>query len=355
MGEVEWSGLLRRRVTLQCIQECTTNGGVTPKSFSATQRYVFAAFIALLSIALSGASCSKKSAANPDEAKEARDLVQAIDEAEGTKTSRTAPATAKKPGPVNAEPLAGVDISKLDDKQKERFHRLIDRTLQSPCGKPHSLRKSVTSDQSCKRAMFAARYAAALIEDGATDADVQKFYEVHYESSEVRRFTVEGSPADGPSDAPVQLVEFYDYGCPACKEFAPVITETIADFQNQVVVFYKMYPLPAHPDSGPAAQAALAAAKQGKFSEMHKILFMRAHQHKKSDLLAHARSLGLDMAAFERDYAAAAAQVQADIAEGEAAKVPGTPTLFINGRRYAGPMHPRYLKLWIEEELAVNR
>ena len=323
----------------------------------------------MLSIALSGASCSKKSANSPDEAKEARDLVNAVDEAEGTRSSsktggntagagKTAGAGAVQPaesGPVSTEPLPGVDLSKLDDKQKERFFRMIDRTLQSPCGKPHSLRKSVTSDQSCKRSMFAARYAAALIEDGATDKDVQEFYEVRYKSSEVRSFKVEGAPAHGPPDAPVQLVEFYDYGCPACKEFAPLLTETLANFDNQVVLFYKMFPLPAHPDSGPAAQAALAAARQGKFTEMHNLLFARSHQHKKSDLLAHARSLGLDMAVFERDYAAAAARVQADVAEGDAADIHGTPTLFVNGRRYEGPMHPRYLQMWIDEELAVNR
>jgi protein-disulfide isomerase len=61
------------------------------------------------------------------------------------------------------------------------------------------------------------------------------------------------------------------------------------------------------------------------------------------------------MARFEADFKAAAAVVKADMAEGEASHVHGTPTIFINGVEYSGPMHPDYLALWIQEELAVNR
>ncbi len=334
---------------------------VSKLPLSNLQRFVFPAFLAVASIALSGASCKRQSANNPDEAKEARELVNAIDKVEGkkappaeaTSASKTAPAQPAQP--VNQEPLPGVSLDSLDDQKKERFYRLIDRTLQSPCGKAHSLRKSLTSDQECKRAIFAVRYVTALLEDEASDQDVQQFYEDHYKSRDSNTFRLEDTPYTGPQDAPVKLVEFYDYGCPACKEFAPMLIAATDDFTGQVAVFYKQFPLPSHPNSKFAAQAALAAMKQGKFVEMHNLLFAKSHQHQKSALDTHAKALGLDMARFESDYQAAAPIVQAHIKEGDAAGVRVTPTLYINGNQYKGPMHPRYMKLWIEEELAVNR
>ena len=321
------------------------------------QRFVFPAFLAIASIALSGASCKRQSANNPDEAKEARELVNTIDKIEGKKAPAkpTSASKATPAQPVNQEPLPGVALDNLDDKKKERFYRLIDRTLQSPCGKAHSLRKSITSDQECKRAIFAVRYVTALLEDEAGDDDVQQFYEDHYKSQDSKTFNLEGTPYTGPQDAPVKLVEFYDYGCPACKEFAPMLTAATEDYPGQVAVFYKQFPLPSHPNSKPAAQAAIAAGKQGKFVEMHNLLFAKSHQHQKSALVAHAQSLGLDMAKFEADFQAAAPLVQSHINEGDAVGVHVTPTIYINGTQYKGPMHPRYIKLWIEEELAVNR
>ena len=334
-------------------------------------------------MALSVASCNKNTAASADEAGEARELVSAIDKASSKASGKASGKTAGKasdkasgdsttspgakatppaeatpvtpPGPpVNVEPIPGVELGKLDDAKKQRFYRLVDR-LQSPCGKAHSLRKSLTSDASCKRSQFAAKYVIAMMLDEATDKDVQMLYEDHYRAAEKKSFKLDGIPHSGSADAPVKLVEFYDYGCPACKEFAPVLEEALSAFPKEAVLFYKQFPLPSHPDSKPAAQAALAAGKQGKFVEMHKILFAKPHRHKKSDVLAHAKSLGLDMKKFEADFASAAPRVLADVAEGDAAGIHGTPTLFINGRQYAGPMHPRYVKMWIEEELAVNR
>ncbi|MEM9490126.1 MAG: thioredoxin domain-containing protein, partial [Myxococcota bacterium] len=254
------------------------------------------------------------------------------------------------------EPISGVDLGTLDKGKQDRFYRLVDQTLQSPCGKAHSLRTSLTSDDSCKRAPFAAKYVVAMLEDEASDSDLIKAYEARYKQVAPKTFQLSDEvPHLGPSDAPVKLVEFFDYGCPACREFAPIVKEAVSDFPNDAVVFFKQYPLPSHPDSKPAAQAALAAAKQGKFMEMHEMLFLKSRQHKKSDLLEHAKSLGLDMTKFESDFAAAKALVEADVAEGDRVGVSATPTTFINGRPYEGPWHPRYLKMWIEEELAVNR
>ena len=88
---------------------------------------------------------------------------------------------------------------------------------------------------------------------------------------------------------------------------------------------------------------------------MHELLFARSPQHGKEAVMGFAKELGLDVAKFEADYAAADKQVTADLASGEAAGVDSTPTLFFNDRRYEGPMNAEYISMWIEEELAVNR
>ena len=69
----------------------------------------------------------------------------------------------------------------------------------------------------------------------------------------------------------------------------------------------------------------------------------------------YAQEIGLDMGKFEAAYAAALPQVESDLHQGESAGVDSTPTLFFNDRKYEGPMHPKYLEMWIDEELTVNR
>lgn len=297
-------------------------------------------------MALAGASCDKKSAADPNDDK---GMVAALDKtnSEPGKTAATQP--------VNRDPIPGVVLDALDDKKQERFYRLVDSSLQSPCGKAHSLRTSLLEDSECKRAPFAARYVAALIEDEAGDQEVKELYEEHYKERPIHSFKLDGVPVSGAADAPVKMVEFYDYGCGACKQFHPLLKEAISEYPSDVALFYKQFPLPAHKLSRGAAQAARAAAKQGKFDQMHELLFAKAPSHTKEELWDYAKSLGLDMKRFAADFDAAAPTVQAEVDEGDAAGVDGTPTLFINGREYSGPAHPRYLRLWFEEELAVNR
>jgi protein-disulfide isomerase len=293
---------------------------------------------------LAGASCEKKSSPAADPSA----VVAAADSAK----SGGAPAAPEK---VDSSPLPGVDISKLDDKKAAQFYKLVG-TLTSPCGKAHSLRTSVTSDIACKRAPFAARYVAALLEDGANPDETKDEYEKKYKPSKTYSFKLDGTPWVGTQGAPIQIVEFFDFGCPACQGFKPQMDQVIQENEPKITVYYKQFPLVhAHPDSFSAAQAALAAHAQGKYKEMHDLLFKNAPKHKKEDVLGYAKELKLDIPKFEADYAAAEAKIKAEQAEGEAAGVDSTPTVYFNGRKYEGPMHARYLGLWIEEEIAVNR
>jgi protein-disulfide isomerase len=346
------------------------NLSVTMRVSSHVQKYLFPVFLAISAIALGGSSCDKRSAANP----EADEVVAAIDKAEGKPEDKTEdktddeakpaaagdkPTPAPKPTapatPPNTDPIPGVDVSKLDEAKAKRFFALAS-TLPSPCGKAHSLRTSITEDTSCKRASFAARYVIEMLADEASDKDAKEFYELHYKKDTPRQsFKLDNAPYSGAPDAPVKLVEFFDYGCPTCKQYVPMLKEALAPFPDQAVLYYKQFPLPSHVHSKGAAQAALAAHEQGKFQQMHELLFARAPSHTKPELTNYAKTIGLDMARFEASYMANRAKVEADVAEGNAAGVDGTPTVFINGKKYEGPHHPKYMSMWIEEELAVNR
>jgi protein-disulfide isomerase len=314
------------------------------------KRFIFPMLIALSALLFIGASCGKKdsNATDPD------GLVKAIDAAQ--KGSGTGSGTVT-PGPLNRDPIPGVDVSKLSEKEQTLFFEMAD-SLSSPCGKAHSLRTSVTTDKECKRAPFAAKYLALLVEAGAPKDVVKEFYGLHYDKVEPKKFDVDESMEHiGPPDAAIQIVEFFDYGCPHCAEFAPVIKESIAAFPDDIVIYFKHYVLGKFVGSELAAQAAIAAGKQKKFVEMHELLFEKQSMagHTKDKVFGYAESLGLNMKQFAADFETAKVQIEMDHALGEAVGVESTPAIFINGRDYKGPAVPDFMKLWLEEELAVNR
>jgi protein-disulfide isomerase len=141
-------------------------------------------------------------------------------------------------------------------------------------------------------------------------------------------------------DPEVTVEVFSDFQCPFCKQFAPAISElnrngvpgikTKVEFHN--------FPLGFHPFAQLAAQAALAAREQGKFWEMHDLLFANQKALGREDLLKYAQSLNLDMDRFTRDLDSDAVKkiIESDKAEGNARKVEGTPTFFVNGKEYTG-------------------
>ncbi len=248
--------------------------------------------------------------------------------------------------------VPGVDLAQVDSSETTRFEGLID-SLSSPCGKAHSLRTSRNTDSSCNRASFAVDYVFALVKDGGTDSDIRELYGLRFRDSEEIKLVVSSDePHHGPTDASVVVVEFYDYGCPACKNFKQVLDVSLSEYENDVVVYYKQFPLPGHTDSPGAAQAAIAAGKQGKFDEMHQILFANQQSHKMEDLEGYATQLGLDMAQWKSDYKSAAALVQKHRSQGKEAGVSSTPTTYINGKRYEGPSSPNYLNMWFDQALA---
>ena len=284
------------------------------------------------------AGCEKKPAKNGDTG-----AINAMDRA------------GSESGPADNSPLDGIDISKLSKEKQTSFYKLVN-SLSSPCGKGESLRKSYKDDTSCKRAPFAVRYVVALLEDEATEDQTKEEYEKKYTAEEKKvTLDVSKAPKIGTDDAPIRLVEFFDYQCPHCQAFKPMLEQVLADREGKISLHYMMFPLSKHTNSNLASQGALAAASMGKFHEMHDILFAKSPAHTRDDIMGYAKELGLDPTAFAAAYDAAEAHVKNDVAQGDAAGVDSTPTLFFNERKYEGPIHPKYIEMWIDEELAVNR
>lgn len=143
----------------------------------------------------------------------------------------------------------------------------------------------------------------------------------------------------GPREAAVTLIEYEDYECPYCKAASVVIPQLLERFGENLRFVTRHFPLPdVHPNAALAAEAVEAAGAQGKFWEMHYLLFARQDHLQLGDLLRYAGELGLDVAAFEADLTSArfGDRLASDVEGGEASGVAGTPTFFINERRYVG-------------------
>jgi diadenylate cyclase len=158
--------------------------------------------------------------------------------------------------------------------------------------------------------------------------------------------------ARGPEDAPVTLLKYGDYECPYCGEAHPVLKELQERVGKQVRFVFRHFPLDsAHPRARRAAQAAEAAASQGRFWEMHDLLYERQGELGEEDLMRYAAELGLDLRRFEEDLANDnhTWRIEEDRLGGDRAGVRGTPTLFVNGVRYTGPMDLEGLLAAVEE------
>jgi protein-disulfide isomerase len=158
----------------------------------------------------------------------------------------------------------------------------------------------------------------------------------------------------GPADAPVTLVEYGDFECPFCGRAYPELKRVLRKLGPKVRFVFRHFPLgEEHPHAQHAAEVAEAAAAQGKFWEMHDLLYQRQSALGDEDLIAYARELGLDANRALRELAAHvyAARVREDVLNGMQSGVSGTPRFFINGRPHEEPGDARTLAVALQRAL----
>jgi protein-disulfide isomerase len=185
--------------------------------------------------------------------------------------------------------------------------------------------------------------APAAARPAPPQVDANKRYEIPVGNSYVR----------GPKDAPVTITMFSDFQCPFCSRATPIVDEVMKAYPDKVNFVMKQFPLrQIHPNADPAARAALAAGKQGKFWEMHDELYVNSRTLTPETMKGLAEKLGLDVAKWEADMESdeLKKQVDAELALGQSVNVRGTPTFFINGK-IAQNRSVEGFKAQVDEEL----
>ncbi len=234
----------------------------------------------------------------------------------------------------------GFNFGVLVPAERIRFVDLAKAEL-CPCpGSTVSLHECLQDDEKrCSMAEQSATIVAMGIKQGLNQSDVLGEVAEFIESSKkTYEFDLRGTPFRGSEKAKVVFVEFADFQCPHCREAGKVFAEVEKKYGDKIAVYYKHFPLGAHPEARYAAQAAVAAHQQGKFWPMHDIIFENQMTLSNEKIDGFARQIGLNFDKFKSDIKSPGvmALVEADRNEGEKANLTGTPTIFLNGVRYLG-------------------
>ena len=161
------------------------------------------------------------------------------------------------------------------------------------------------------------------------------------------------APTRGNEQASVTIVEWSDFQCPFCNRVSPTLAQIQEEYGDQVRFAFKHMPLSIHPQAKGAHAAAEAAHRQGKFWEMHDLIFQNQRDLQVSTLEGYATSIGLDMDQYRRDVKAedVVGRIDEDLRQAQKLGVTGTPSFFINGRFLSGAQPFANFKRYIDEAL----
>ncbi len=253
--------------------------------------------------------------------------------------------------------LKDVDTSALTAREKTDWSSYVSEAL-SPCpDQPVSIAQCVNESRACSACKPAARYLVEQVRRGRTRSQVEAAYRARFGADQVKNLDISGAASKGPEGAPVVIVEFADFECPACGAARPVIEDVFEHHPGQVRLVFKHFPLGMHPNAEKAARASIAAQKQSKFWEMHALLFENQTQLSPENVEKLAEKAGVDLTRFrqDRDSEAVADSVAKDRKQGEGLELDSTPTLFINGRKFpATTEFQQDLDDWITLELTLK-
>jgi protein-disulfide isomerase len=258
--------------------------------------------------------------------------------------------------------LPGVDMKRLTPAQQKVALTVL-RDSMCPCGCPMKLAQCRVEDPACGQSTNLATLVVDAAAAGKSIAEVRKALAdspLVKAASQRDRILLDpvtlnlfGAPVKGAPNAKVTIVEFSDFQCPFCVKAIPQLDALLKAFPNDVRLVYKQFPLDQHNQAELAARASLAAHAQGKFWPLHDKMYANARIINRTTALTWAKELGLDVAKFTQvlDAPETAAAVKRDMADGARAAVSATPTIFINGKKYQGPIEVAQLMPIIQNEI----
>lgn len=253
--------------------------------------------------------------------------------------------------------LPGVDWNGLTGAKKQMALRVM-QTESCTCGCSDKIAECRVKDPACgeskKLANAVVKDAAAGMDANAIKADLQRIAsEPPPVFEDPVKISLTGDPVKGSEKAKLTIVEFSDFQCPYCSKVVPEVKEVLRQFPNDIKFVFKQFPLDSHSDAEFGAEVALAAQAQGKFWEMHDLLYAGFPDLTRARINAYAKQLNLDMSRFNADLASHKykARVMAEEKEGEDAGVSGTPTFFFNGKRFNGTFEVATVVPLVKKEL----
>ena len=167
----------------------------------------------------------------------------------------------------------------------------------------------------------------------------------------------ESDHVQGSATAPVTVIEYSDFQCPACESYYWSVAKLLQDESSTTVRFvYRHFPLPQHANAVPASMAAEAAGLQGKFWEMYDLIFKNHTDWTESSdptkvFIGYATRIGLDINKFTADLSSPISKqaIDSDIQSGQVAGINATPTFFINGKAIVNPSSYAEFKKLIDQ------
>jgi len=257
--------------------------------------------------------------------------------------------------------LPAVDFSGLTPAQTATVLKLL-RATGCSCGCDMKLAECRVKDPNCAYSQGLASVIVGAIKAGKSEADaLAAAKDSKWAQGPPPRKLLEdpisipvaGAPVLGPPNAPLTIIEFTDFQCPYCIKAVSELQDVMKAYPTQVKLIFKQFPLDIHSQAALAAAAAVAAQKQGKFWELHDLLFAQHGRLSRDIIMDLAAGLKLDMKRFEADLNSSETRhtIARDRDDGVKAGVDGTPALFINGQHYNGNIALAPLKPILDGQL----
>ncbi|HVP62256.1 MAG TPA: thioredoxin domain-containing protein [Myxococcaceae bacterium] len=257
--------------------------------------------------------------------------------------------TATTPATAQDAPL---DASALPPAARAEYDRVLEDEF-CGCGSPHSLGQCLKSHPECRHSRRLGQLAAIEASRGVTAAEIGVELARYDQGFRDARTTFKVDERQCRGKGPVTLVEFSDFECPHCAVLRPALEKFAADNASKVKLCWMSYPLTQHPNSMPAAQAALLARDKGKLWPVHDAIFDNQRRLSPEVIQEILTKAGIPAAEWRKALADKTylEQAEAQRAAGVAAGVNATPTVFVNGRKLDLAPAPEILAITVDDEL----